>query len=277
MSRRRVVLGVCAIGVGTLLLSGCNARFRGGSSFSDDTGVQQKVSSVRIENGSGFVHVRVGARPNVHRTVFFASDKPGPTSHFEGETLVLEDCKVHNCSIDYDVVLPVGAKVAGEVGSGDVELVGMSEVGVRAGSGDVVVRDVSGPVTLKLSSGKAELSGLAQSAVVEASSGDVNLTDIRGDVTVLSRSGTVTGTSLGGKTSVEASSGDVRLDMASVQNVKATASSGNVKITVPRGDPYKVSAKTSSGDETCNIVNDPSAGHTMDVVAHSGDIRVDYR
>jgi hypothetical protein len=258
-------------------LSGCVGFRTASSSFTDDTGVRQKVASVRIENGSGNVKIHVGAQPNVHRTVFFANDKPDPTSHFEGDTLVLENCKVRNCSIDYDVVLPEGAKVVGEVGSGDIELVGMSEVGVRAGSGDVVVRDAAGPVTLQVSSGETELSGLAQSAVVKASSGDVKLTNVRGNATVLSRSGGVIATGMGGKISVESSSGDVQIDMASVQNVKATASSGGIQLTVPRGDPYKVTARTSSGDTDCKIPSDPTASHTIDLEASSGDVSVGYR
>ena len=276
MSRRRVVLGVCAIGVGTLLLAGCNGLRSASKSFTDDTGVQQKVSAVRIENGSGAVHIRVGAAPNVHRTVYYLTDKPGSTSHFDGDTLVLEDCKQSNCSIDYDVVLPAGAKVTGAVGSGDIDVAGMSEVGVQSGSGDVVVRDITGPVTVKTSSGNATLSGLDQSAVVDAHSGDVRLTNVKGDITVQSRSGTVIGTGLGGKAVVDSSSGDVQLGLTAVRNAKVTAASGNIEVKVPRGDTYKVSAGTRSGDEHVNVANDPSGKFTLDLQAASGDVTVDY-
>jgi hypothetical protein len=276
MSRRRVVLGVCAIGVGSLLLSGCNGFRTSSQSFTDDAAVQQKVTSVRIENGSGAVRIRMGQQPNVRRTVYYASDKPDQTVSYEGETLVLRDCAKRNCSIDYDVMLPVGAKVVGEVGSGEIEVVGMSEVGVRAGSGDVRVRDVPGPVTVKVNSGQAELSGLGQSAVVEASSGDVRLTNIKGDVTVLSRSGEVVALGIEGKTSVENSSGDVRIQMVTAQAVKAHASSGNIDLTVPRGQPYRVDARTSSGDRSVEIATDPAGQTLLDLDASSGDIKVAY-
>ncbi|TCO64834.1 DUF4097 family beta strand repeat-containing protein [Actinocrispum wychmicini] len=275
MSRRRVVVGVCAIGVGTLVLSGCGFRVAS-QQFSDDNAVQQTVSAVRIENGSGRVHISVGAKPGVHRTVYYQNDKPAQTSHFEGDTLVLEDCKIRNCSIDYDVVLAAGAKVMGEVGSGEIELTGMSEVGVQAGSGNITVRDVAGPVTVKVSSGRAELSGLGQSAVVEASSGDVRLTDVKGDATVVARSGSVVGTGLSGKTSVQSSSGDVTLTMAASQNVKVTASSGDIRVNVPKGTPYKTSVTTSSGDQRVNVATDPNASTVMELQANSGDVTVDY-
>jgi DUF4097 and DUF4098 domain-containing protein YvlB len=152
----------------------------------------------------------------------------------------------------------------------------MSEVGVRAGSGDVRVRDITGPVTVNVSSGRAELTGLAQSAVVEASSGDVVLAGIKGDVTVLSRSGGVEASGLGGRTSVESSSGDVRLTMSSPQNVKAAVSSGNLQLRVPRNGAYRLDVRTSSGDQNVNIENSSSSSTLLDLDASSGDITVDY-
>lgn len=274
---RRVVLGVCAIGVGTLLLSGCDGFRVASQNFSDTTDITQKVAAVRIDNnGSGAVRVRVGATPSVRRTVYYRDDKPGQTHRVEGDTLVLEDCKQRNCSIDYEVTLPVAAKVMGEVGSGEIEVVGMSEVGVRAGSGDVRVRDVPGPVTVNVSSGRAELVGLGQSAVVEASSGDVSLTDVKGDLTVLSRSGEVNAVGIGGKTSVESSSGDVRVDMAAPQSVKVTASSGTIRVTVPRGQLYKADVRTSSGERRIGVDTSPQSQYVLDLDASSGDIEVGY-
>ncbi|MEV4311670.1 DUF4097 family beta strand repeat-containing protein [Actinocrispum sp. NPDC049592] len=276
MSRRRVVvLGICA--AGTLLLAGCNGFRAASSTFDEDVPVGQPVSTVRIESGSGDVRIHTGSKANIHRKVYYQGDKPGATTRFEGNTLVLAECGQRNCSIDYELTLPVAAKVIGEAGSGNIEVVGMSEVGVRAGSGDVTVRNVAGPVTVNTGSGNAELSGLGQSAVVEVSSGDVRLTDVKGDATIQAHSGKVTGTNLGGKTSVDSSSGDVVLSMSAVRNVKATASSGNIKVQVPRGENYHVSAVTDSGDESVNILNDPAGPNLLDLHASSGDITVDYR
>jgi hypothetical protein len=276
MSRRRVVLGACAIGVGTLLLSGCGGFRVASSQFSDDTAVQQAVTAVRLETGSGAVRIRVGAQPNIHRTVYHVNEKPGQTSRFEGSTLVLDDCMQRDCSVDYDVTLPAGAKVVGDVSSGEVEIVGMSEVGVQAGSGEVRVRDVPGPVTVKVSSGRAELTRLGQSAVVEASSGDIVLAGIKGDVTVLSHSGQVEASGISGKTSVESSSGDVRITMATAQSVKASASSGSIQLRVPRGGAYRLDLKTSSGEQNVNIDTSANSATVLDLDASSGDITVDY-
>jgi hypothetical protein len=274
---RRVVLGVCAIGVGTLLLSGCDGFRMASQNFSDTADITQQVAAVRIDNGSGAVRIRVGATASVRRTVYYRDDKPGQTHRVDGDTLVLEDCDRRNCSIDYDVTLPAAAKVMGEVGSGEVEVVGMAEVGVSAGSGDVRVRDVPGPVTVNVSSGRAELVGLGQSAVVDASSGDVSVTDVKGDLTVLSRSGEVNAVGVGGKTSVESSSGDVRVDMAVPQSVKVVANSGGIRLTVPRGQLYRADVSTSSGDRRVSVDTDPQSQYVLNLEASSGDIEVGYR
>jgi DUF4097 and DUF4098 domain-containing protein YvlB len=258
-------------------LSACNGFRAASSSFTDDEAVTRPVGSVRIENGSGEVKIRVGGQPNLHRKVYYVNDKPEKTHHYEGDVLVLDDCRKKNCSVDYDVVLPAGAKVIGEVGSGAIEVIGMSEVGVRAGSGDIVVRDVPGPVTVNVSSGTAELSGIGQNAVVEAQSGDIRLVDMRADVTVLARSGNVDGARLFGRTSVESSSGDVNLDMAAAQDVKVSLASGNLVLRVPRGDAFTVSARTRSGANQVDVATDPAGKHHLDLDASSGDITVSYR
>jgi hypothetical protein len=276
MSRGRVVLGVGAIGATALLLSGCNGFRVESKSFNDDFSVTQAVKAVRFDNGSGRVRIGVGSQGLVKRTVFYSGDRPGPTSRVEGDTLVLDNCPQRSCSIDYDVTLPAGAKIMGEVGSGDVDITAMAEVSVKSGSGDIRVRDVPGPVTVKGSSGRIELADLGQTAVVAASSGDVTLTTVKGDVTVQSSSGQVTGSGLGGRTSVECSSGDVSLTLAGTHPVKVVATSGNVRVKVPQGQPYRVNVQTTSGECNIGIATDPAAGTGMDLQASSGDVTVSY-
>jgi hypothetical protein len=277
MSRRRVVLGVCAIGAGALLLSGCNGLRTASKSATDEMSVTQPVKSVRLETGSGNVHIAPGPQALVKRTVFFAGDKPGPTSRVEGDTLVLGDCPQDRCSVDYDVTLPTGASVLGETSSGDVDISGMTGVQLKTTSGDKHIRDISGPVTLRGSSGKTQLSNLGASAVVEASSGDVILSTVKGDVTVQVTSGHVSATDLGGQASVKASSGDVNLSLGAAHNVNVVVSSGNVQVNVPQGTPYRVNVKTSSGNKDVGIATDPSASTSMDLQATSGDVTVSYR
>lgn len=275
---RRVVLGVCAIGVGTLLLSGCGSFSLTSSNFSDTTDITQKIATVRIDNGSGAVRVRTGATASVKRTVYYrGTDKPGQTQRVEGDTLVLDRCPQNNCSVDYEVTLPDGAKVMGEVGSGEIDVVGMTEVGVRSGSGDIRVTDISGPVTVKVSSGRAQLSNIGQSAVVEAGSGDVSVTGVKGDATVQARSGEIKVAGVEGKASVDSTSGDIQLDMPKAQSLKATAQSGRIDVVVPRGQAYKTNVSTKSGEKTINVDTSMDSKYVLDLEASSGDVTVAYR
>ncbi|MCE7005246.1 DUF4097 domain-containing protein [Kibdelosporangium philippinense] len=275
---RRVVSGVCAIGVGMLVLSGCDGFQLTSSNFTDSTDLTQQVGTVRLNTGSGNVIVRTGSTASVRRTVHYRqNDKPGQTHRVEGDTLVLDDCPQRNCSVDYEVTLPAAAKIMGQLGSGEIDITGMSEVGVRTGSGDVRVRDISGPVTATAGSGEIQLTNLQKSAVVEVGSGDIRMTDVKGDVTALSRSGEVTASAISGKASVESGSGDVRVDMATAQNVKVSARSGGITVTVPRGQAYKTNVVTSSGEKTVNVDTSQEAPYLLDLEASSGNIQVDYR
>jgi DUF4097 and DUF4098 domain-containing protein YvlB len=65
--------------------------------------------------------------------------------------------------------------------------------------------------------------------------------------------------------------------MSAITSVKATASSGNIELHVPRGEGYKVGVRTSSGDQHVNIANDPAGKNQLDLEASSGDVTVDYR
>ncbi|MFD1045248.1 DUF4097 domain-containing protein [Kibdelosporangium lantanae] len=174
------------------------------------------------------------------------------------------------------MTLPAGAKVLGETSSGDLDIAGMTEIGLKTTSGDKTLRDISGAVTLEGSSGKITLARVGGAATVKSTSGDVILSTVKGDVTVQLTSGSVSGTDLGGQATVSASSGDINLGLSATHNVKATATSGNVYVKVPRGTPYRVTAQTSSGNRDINVATDPAAGAAMDLQANSGDIAVNY-
>ncbi|MET0132420.1 MAG: DUF4097 family beta strand repeat-containing protein, partial [Kibdelosporangium sp.] len=67
------------------------------------------------------------------------------------------------------------------------------------------------------------------------------------------------------------------IQMDSAQNVKATASSGDINLIVPRGAPFKVQSRSSSGEQNINIATDPAGQSLLDLDASSGDITVNYR
>jgi hypothetical protein len=227
------------ITAGVVLLSALGACGWAGSrnTDSDDTPVQGRITSVRVSSDSGDVRIHTGERPGVRRTVHYDRDKPGSTHRMDGDVLVIDSCPVRNCSIDYDITVPPGVRVAGEVDSGRFEVAGVAAVNLDIDSGDVTVRQISGMVNVTASSGAVHLADVADAVTVRANSGDVSVDNAGAGVTV-------------------------------------RADSGAISVSVPRGG-YRVNTSSDSGDVESAVTVDPN-GKRLDLHTDSGDIAVRY-
>jgi len=139
--------------------------------------VTERISSVHVDNGSGDVHIRVEdtTTTSVHQAFRYHGDQPDRAFTVARGQLVLAGCG-DDCSVDYEVVVPRGATVDGEVRSGDFVVSGAASVDLRAASGDIAVRDVTGAVTTSTKSGDIEVFlAVPQDVRAETSSGDVRI------------------------------------------------------------------------------------------------------
>ncbi|GGS20607.1 MULTISPECIES: DUF4097 family beta strand repeat-containing protein [Actinokineospora] len=268
----RVLAGITAAGLAATLATGCGLATR---EFSESADLGPGVTTVRLAQDAGDVTIRVGATSSVRRTVHYLDEKPGATHRVEGDALILEGCGQNNCWIDYEVVVPQGYRLAGDVASGDVTVEEAESVDLRSSSGDVTVRGVSGAASVEANSGRVDLSDVGENASVLVQSGDVDLRGVAGDASVRSSSGTVTVTGVGGAVDVEATSGDVAIGVAEPVDVRAHATSGRVDVTVPRGR-YRVSVEVGSGDIDCDVQHDAAATTAIDLSTSSGDVTVRY-
>lgn len=236
-ARLRLLTAVATTGIALGGLSACGMLR---DHFDDDTTVTEKITSVRLDSGSGAItlHGKEGAtKVDLHRYVEYDGDRPGQTHHVENGVLVLSGCG-NDCSVAYTVDLPAGIPVTGETSSGAVELAH------------------TGPVS------------------VSTSSGAIELDDIKGAVDVRASSGAITGKRLnGGPIKAKTSSGAIDLGASSPEDVKAQASSGAVTVAVP-ADRYRVTAKSRSGGMEIAIDDDPTGPHHLDVSTSSGAIHV---
>jgi hypothetical protein len=268
-------LALVVAGAATLSLSSCVQFVR--HSFSDDRTVSSGVNSVRMQNGSGDVKVRYreGTGTTIHRVVVHRRDgKPsGETHRVEGDALVLGGCG-DTCSVNYEVWVPSkDVRVLGEVGSGDVEVVGVASVEVNAASGNVVVRDLAGPVRIGTGSGDVRVNDVVGDVTSKAGSGGIRLDGVKGSVVVDSGSGDIDGTRMAGGVTADTGSGDVRLELVSPQSVRAHSGSGNVTLRVPAG-PYRVDARAGHGSRDIGVTDDSKAERELWVHSDSGDVRV---
>ncbi|MGH3758715.1 DUF4097 family beta strand repeat-containing protein [Actinophytocola sp.] len=246
-----VAIGVAGVGV----LAGCGWGIAT-SSYTDDKGIDAAFTSVRFANDSGDMTIRAGDEASVHRTVHHGGDKPGgDTFRVRDGVLELDSCGEPQCWIDYEVTVPAGTTVSGQLDSGTTTVSGVAEVNVRASSGEVTVEDVAGAVNIEAESGSVNLSDIGGAVVAKAESGNVHADDVRGDVTL------------------QASSGNVGVELAAARDVRVKAESGNVEVAVPDG-AYQVTADTDSGDVESDVTDDAAGDHHLDLHTDSGNITV---
>lgn len=253
MARPLLALGgIVLIGVGLATAFG----WGWGSDFKNTKTVSETIRSVKLEGDSGSVKIRTGTGPStVHQEVSYHwRGNPGDTFfRVDGDQLVLTDCG-NNCSVDFEVVVPAGVPVSGQLDSGGLDVAGVASVDVHADSGHARVEDVAGPVKLQLSSGGIDLRNVGQ-VELHADSGSITATGVRGPVDVTS------------------SSGSVDFALTEANNVKVKADSGSVEVEVP-GGPYRVIGDSDSGHRDIDVPTDGAAPHTLDLTTESGSVTV---
>lgn len=247
----RALAGVVLIGIGVVIALGWWNK-----DTAEATGeVPERMRTVEINNESGDVTITAGDTDvtRVHQVFRYRWNEPDDAYRASGDELVLEGCG-WGCEVDYEVVVPRGTSVTGELSSGTATLRGVGDVDLQASSGDVAVQQVDGRVNL------------------EANSGEIRVADVAGPVTANANSGNIHGERLRGAIDLQASSANIQLSLDRAQNVTAQASSGNIELTVP-DQPYRVNAETN-GSQQIEVPTDPSAAHTLNLDASSGNVTV---
>ena len=218
--------------------------------------VKDKISVVQLDIKEGDVTIEVSdnAETTVREKRSYWLVKRGDAYRVDGDTLHLNSDCGWNCEADYVVTVPRGTTVTGETGSGDLVLNGVAGVDTSSRSGDVVVRDVTGTVS------------------VETTSGDVKLNRVKGLLDVEVSAGDITGQHLsGGQVKAKTSSGDIQLGLDEANSVTAEGTSSDIVVVVPDGS-YEVTADTTSGDTKNTVPSATGGTHRLDARTTSGDI-----
>lgn len=254
------MLSAAALGAALLApLAACGDVGQTKLEFTDTEDVA--ITEVRLEPGSGDITVSTKddiKQVEIKRVVRYRGDEPEAKHRIEGTALVLDaECRGW-CSVSYLVVAPKGVAVRGSNDSGDLDLTDVSAVDVEVGSGDITVRRASGAVA------------------IDTGSGNVTVSEVTGDATLKTGSGTVAGTDLrGARNAATTDSGDIHLTLGKPGAVQVHSGSGDVEVSVPRGD-YRVDARTDSGDTAVDVPNTPGGAHLLDLKADSGDLTLRY-
>ncbi|MGO1973791.1 MAG: DUF4097 family beta strand repeat-containing protein [Propionibacteriaceae bacterium] len=239
----------------------------------DEATLDETVNSIQFDLDSSSVTVTTGEETKVSRTIRHAGELPGATHSVTDGVLTLDHCEQTGCEIDYAVVVGPDTKVQGTTGSGEISITGVaaavteadsgathladlaSTAEARTGSGDVTLERIGGGTTVHVDSGAVQVAGVGAGLEVESSSGDITASSISGDVLATS------------------SSGAIDVSLALPANLRATAKSGDVTVTVPKG-PYRVNAEADSGDVTDDLSSDDSAEFAVEARTDSGNIHL---
>ncbi|HEU5156951.1 MAG TPA: DUF4097 family beta strand repeat-containing protein [Streptosporangiaceae bacterium] len=261
MPYRAAAVTIAAVAAG-LAVAGCKFEVTMGSrTITNDANVSGPLSAVQLTAGGEGdirIHTGPGTGAAIHRTIHYhGSRKPQPSQQVTNGVLTfVKGCG--DCSIDYDLTVPASVHVRIRNGGGSIRVADVAAADIQAGSGDVNVRNVRGPVRAHTGSGSVRVDSVGAQNDLHTSSGDISAAAVHGG-TLLANTG----------------SGSLRLrfDAAPV-NVRAVTGSGDLSIELPPGR-YRIDSATGSGDKNINVPEDPAATAMVYAKTGSGSLRVD--
>jgi DUF4097 and DUF4098 domain-containing protein YvlB len=139
----------------------------------------------------------------------------------------------------------------------------------RAGSGNIIVRGVKGPVKLGTGSGNITAEKIGDEAEVSTGSGDIRVTDVAGPLVATTGSGDMQLDNVRGAIRTRTGSGNITISRLG-DRAQAITGSGDVRISDAAGD-----VKISTGSGNLTISGNPAAQSYWDLNTSSGEITLD--
>ena len=165
------------------------------------------------------------------------------------------DSFIRHTSLDLKVEVPSNIALALEDSSGDLKVEGVAAARIDDSSGDQVIRQIAGDVTVNDSSGDVEIDAVRGNVVVRDSSGEVEVADVEGNVTIpVDSSGDLTLKRVRGNVHILTdSSGDIIVAEIN-KNVRIdNDSSGKIRVSDVGGD-FTVEHDSTGGISHRNVL-----------------------
>jgi len=246
---------------------------------------------VRLEltNASGDVDITGSADGKVHihaevRASGFGFDNPrkrlddtiaNPPVEQKGSTIRIgkEFSNLRNISITYNIQVPHDTEISATVASGAQIIRNVSgPVTVRAASGSIRLEKIERDAQLTTASGTISASDVGSELHISTASGDVNISNVKGDVRANAVSGVIRIMKPGARVEATNTSGEVEIQGAS-NDVKAHAISGLVSVQGNPGADSYWDLKSISGGVQLRV---PAAANLhFSAEATTGEIRTD--
>jgi hypothetical protein len=174
-----------------------------------------------------------------------------------------------NGLLRFDVPENVVVEADNSSGNIDADNLSAPEIELKASSGNVVAKHISGALYAKCSSGNITISDQKGNTTARASSGNLKIDEVDGNLTAHASSGNITVYNVNGDVSADCSSGNIKLrDIEGGLN--AESSSGNIRgegIMLTRNSRFKA----TSGNITIGLLNNED-DLSFDLDAGSGNL-----
>lgn len=226
------------------------------------------AANVSISNGSVDLHIhRTTGEPRVEAVLHddreLVVSASGNRAEIAVEGTVIMSFGSLNERVDLHLREDTALRV--DSGSGDVTIEGLvlQELQLAAGSGDVAVRDVAGPIRVETGSGDQSYRNVEGSLELRAGSGDIELDSVAGLSFARTSSGDISGSDLRlpNRISIRTGSGDVDLELDHEEpdfTFDLRAGSGDIRVNRTRAEdvfafgdgPIVLRVETGSGDQT---------------------------
>ncbi len=249
-----------------LVLAGCNTGPSVSGAFDRNYSVTGPLR-LELTNASGDVDITGSADGKVHihgdvRASGFGFDNPhkrlddtiaNPPVEQKGSTIRVgkEFSNLRNISITYSIQVPHD-----------------TEINATVASGAQIIRNVTGPVTVRAASGSIRLEKIERDAQLTTASGTISASDVGSELHVSTASGDVSATSVKGDVIAHAVSGVIRVAKPGAR-VEATNTSGEVEI---QGALNDVKAHAISG--LVSVQGNPGADSYWDLKSISGGVQL---
>jgi DUF4097 and DUF4098 domain-containing protein YvlB len=181
-------------------------------------------------------------------------------------------------------------------GSISVKSITADTVGIKSSSGSINIGNIKGYISTESSSGRIEINQASGILSAKNKSGSIVFNKIEGNVSAEASSGSIDLKLVLGSVNAETTSGSIRCTIGEpTGNISLTASSGGVRLNLPRSSNFNFSSKTSSGslstpfsDKLFSPVNDKKSiqgvigGNvsenipSINIKTSSGSIKIDW-
>jgi DUF4097 and DUF4098 domain-containing protein YvlB len=235
----------------------------GGSGISDQARIEESFEvgtapHLEIDNVAGNVTVEVGEGSVIHVIATKRALRARDLDRIEVEMTVQDDGlwirtrrpgSLQTASVDLQVTAPAGTDLRLHTGAGNVivrDLTG--PVDVDTGSGNVQLENVSAEVTAQSGSGNMTVQGSAGPVRVSTGSGNVQVEGASGELYADTGSGNITVRDTRGQVRLETGSGNLRYQGAPSGDCRFETGSGSITLEVPDDVSMDVDLETGSGD-----------------------------